>query len=102
MSGVYPNSMAITMADALPEEVWAQQMIGETGVDVTMIGQLRFAGDVSAQIACGFRMPFTEVTVITGDGGTLAIAHPWKPSLDGSIAEIRYTPRDGAEQIIDY
>ncbi len=99
--GVYPNSMAITMADARPVDVWAQQTVGETGVDVTMIGQLRFSSAVSAQIACGFRMPFTEGTVIVGDEGILTIPHPWKPSLDGTTAELRYAPRAGTERVID-
>ena len=36
--GVYPTSMAVAMAGAAPEEVWAQQTIGETGVDVDASG----------------------------------------------------------------
>ena len=41
--GVYPNSMAITMAGAgAPVEVYADQIIGETGVDVAMRAQLKF------------------------------------------------------------
>ncbi len=35
--GVYPNSLAITLIDdGASAEVWAQQIIGETGVDVAM------------------------------------------------------------------
>ena len=40
--GVYPTSMAVAMAGAAPEEVWAQQTIGETGVEVVLLGQMRF------------------------------------------------------------
>lgn len=98
--GVYPNSLAITMVDAPPLDVWAQQVMGETGVDVSMIGQLRFAGEVSAQIASSFRMPFTEGAVIIGDAGTITIPHPWKPGMNDAPSEIVYAPRDGEAETI--
>ncbi|MCB0094815.1 MAG: Gfo/Idh/MocA family oxidoreductase, partial [Caldilineaceae bacterium] len=45
--GVYPNSMAIVMAQAgAPAEVWASQIVGETGVDVGMRAQLRFENGI--------------------------------------------------------
>lgn len=97
--GVYPTSMAVTMAGELPQEVWAQQMIGETGVDVTMIGQLRFGDNVTAQISAGFRMPFRAGTILIGDGGVITVPQPWKPGIDAD-SEIIFEPRDGDSKTI--
>ena len=41
--GVYPNAFAIALAGGTPpSEVWAQQTVGPTGVDLTLIAQMRF------------------------------------------------------------
>jgi predicted dehydrogenase len=94
--GVYPNSLAITMSGhGAPNAVWASQIIGETGVDVAMRGQLRFAGNVVAQISSGFRTPFREGAFIVGDAGILHIPEPWKPGLTGRDSVMTLTQRDG-------
>ena len=54
--GVYPNAFAIALAGGtLPSEVWAQQTVGPTGVDLTLIGQMRFPNRMVAQISCGMQ-----------------------------------------------
>jgi predicted dehydrogenase len=94
--GVYPNSLAITMADqGAPNAVWASQIIGETGVDVAMRGQLLFDDDVVAQISSGFRTPFREGAFVVGDAGILHIPEPWKPGLKGTDSVMTFTQRDG-------
>lgn len=100
--GVYPNSVAITMlGEGAPVEVWAQQTIGESGVDVSMIAQLRFASGAVAQISTGFRTPFREAVYLVGERGTLHIAAPWKPGLTGRESVMRLTGLDDrAEQIV--
>jgi predicted dehydrogenase len=99
--GVYPNSMAIVMAGAgAPEEVWAQQIIGETGVDVAMRGQMRFSNDAVAQISTGFRTAFREAAFIVGDKGTVNIVEPWKPGLQGKDSQMIFSTIDGNEEII--
>ncbi|MGC9521097.1 MAG: Gfo/Idh/MocA family protein [Anaerolineae bacterium] len=98
--GVYPNSMAITMMDGPPKEVWAQQIVGETGVDVSLIGQMRFGDGASAQIASSFRMPFRAGTVIVGDEGTVKLDQPWKPGMESQPSLIQFVPRDGNPQNI--
>ena len=100
--GVYPNSLAITMigADA-PTAIWASQIIGESGVDIAMRGQLLFDGDVAAQISSGFRTPFREGAWIVGDAGILQIPEPWKPGLKGTDSVMTLTTRDGqVEEIV--
>ncbi len=99
--GVYPTSMAVTMAQAgPPAEIWAQQIVGETGVDVTLSGQLRFENSVTGQVSCSFRMPFRQGTVVVGDEGSIALPSPWKPGVDGEESCILLTPRSGAEEEI--
>lgn len=100
--GVYPNSVAITMlGEGAPVEVWAQQTVGESGVDVSMIAQLRFASGAVAQLATGFRTPFREAVYLVGERGILHIAEPWKPGLTGSESVMTLTDLDDrAEQIV--
>ena len=100
--GVYPNSMAITMAGAgAPVEVYADQIIGETGVDVAMRAQLKFGNGVAAQISSGFRTPFREAAYLVGDAGMITINQPWKPGLEGKQdSQIVLTSRSGAEETI--
>ncbi|MCB0086557.1 MAG: Gfo/Idh/MocA family oxidoreductase [Caldilineaceae bacterium] len=94
--GVYPNSMAIVMAQAgAPAEVWASQIVGETGVDVGMRAQLRFENGIIAQISSGFRTPFREGTHIVGDQGALEIIEPWKPGLSGKESRMTLTLSTG-------
>ena len=104
--GVYPTSMAVTMGGGLPEEVWAQQIVGETGVDVTMIAQLRFAPRAAgatgtvAQTSSGFRMPFRAGTIIIGDEASISFPQPWKPSMNGEDSILLFTPRRGEQETI--
>lgn len=100
--GVYPNSVAIVMAGCgAPQAVWAQQEIGESGVDVAMTAQLVFADGVVAQISTSFRTPFREAVYLVGDEGILNIVEPWKPGVKGTDSTMILTTLDGkAETII--
>lgn len=98
--GVYPNSLAVVMAQAGPPvEVWAKQIIGETGVEVAIQAQLTFANDVVAQISSSFRTPYRGEAYIVGDKGIIHLPTPWKPALNDE-AGIYLTPRDGAQEKI--
>ncbi len=82
--GVYPNSFAVVMAQTGPPvEVWASQIKGETGVDVSLAGQMKFANGIVAQISSSFRAPFRQGAHIVGERGTLLIKEPWKPCAEG-------------------
>ena len=98
--GVYPNSMAITMAIAdgrscSPKSVMASQIVGETGVDVAMRGHLDFGEGLVAQISSSFRTPFIEGTTLLGDEGILHIPEPWKPGINGEESRMTFTHRTG-------
>ncbi len=97
--GVYPNSLVITMVAAgAPVEVWARQIKGETGVDVSLVGQMKFANGVMAQISSGFRCPFREGAQLVGSQGRIDISEPWKPGVFGQNSQIIFTNRDGVEE----
>jgi predicted dehydrogenase len=100
--GVYPNSLAITMTGGqAPASVFADQIIGESGVDVALRGQLHFADHKVGQISSGFRTPFREGAWLVGEAGVLHIPEPWKPGIAGKESIMTLTDRDGqVEQII--
>jgi predicted dehydrogenase len=83
-----------------PVEVWASQRKGETGVEVGLAGQLRFANGVVAQISSGFRTPFRQVAYLVGSEGILEITEPWKPGAMGSDSLVRLTRQDNTEALL--
>lgn len=98
--GVYPNSLALSFAGAagageVPVEVYANQITGESGVDVAMRAQLTFANGLIAQISSGFRTPFREGAQIVGDQAMLYLEEPWKPGLQGEPSHSTLTTIDG-------
>lgn len=100
--GVYPNSLAVTMAHpARPTHIFAGQIVGETGVDVAMRAQIVFAGGAVGQVSSSFRTPFREGAYVVGDEAILHIPEPWKPGLKGVESVMTLTHRDGStEQIV--
>ena len=99
--GVYPNSMAITMIGAgAPEVLSASHIVGESGVDVAIRGQMLFRSGAVAQVSSGFRTPFREGTHIVGDEGMLEILEPWKPGLTGKDSVTLFTAIDGSKEEI--
>lgn len=68
-----------------PEQVFGQQVVGPSGVDVTFLGTLRFPGDVLAQFHASFALPFRQELEAIGDEGSLLLEAPWRPDLGGSM-----------------
>lgn len=101
--GVYPNSISIVMSGGkAPAQVWAQQLTGESGVDVAMRAQMRFANDVTAQVSSGFRTPFREGAWFVGSEGIIEAPHPWKPHELGTASRITITNRDDNVETLDF
>jgi xylose dehydrogenase (NAD/NADP) len=100
--GVYPNSMAITMTGGdAPDAVYANQVIGETGVDVLTNGQLHFANGAVGQISSGLRQPGRAGAFIVGDAGIIQLDAPWKPDLSGPNG-VALTRRDGTSELFEF
>ena len=77
--GCYPLSFTRTVLGAEPLEVFAWQLTGKTGVDETLVAQMRFPGDVYAQFDCSFIIPYRASMEVLGTRGGLSIPTPFKP-----------------------
>ncbi len=101
--GVYPNSLAISMADAgAPSEVYAIKRYDGTEVDSSAYGQLKFSNNVVAHIAVSLRSPNRVGATIVGMEGFLSINNPWKPGLDGNESQIVLTTTDDREEVFRF
>ena len=83
--GCYPISYARSVIGAEPVEVFGWQVTGPTGVDVTFVGQMRFAGDVIARFDSSFRMPDRAHIEVVGSKGIINVPDPFKPERDHKI-----------------
>jgi len=99
-TGVYPNSLSISLA-GLPEEVWARQILGETGVDVAFDAQMKFSNGVVAQLSTGFRTSIRDGAYIVGDKGTVHLSDPWRWRRDSpnQDSRIEFTSVDNEEEV---
>ncbi len=83
--GCYPISYTRTVTGENPLEVFGWQVTGPTGIDETVVGQMRFNHEVYAQFDCSFAIPFHPFMEIVGSEGTLNIPNPFKPGVDEKI-----------------
>ncbi len=83
--GCYPISYTRMLAGTEPLEVFGWQVQGETGIDETFTGEMRFAGDVLAQIDCGFKSQLRWQMEIVGTDATLNIPSPFKPGYNEKL-----------------
>jgi len=101
--GVYPNSMAITMAMAgAPVEVEAVTRYEGTEVDSSSYGVLRFSNGVITHIAASIKSPFRVGTHIVGKDGFISIERPWKPGLDGKKTQIILYTKDDKQEVFKF
>ena len=80
--GCYPISYARNVVGESPLEVFGWQVTGQTGIDDTFVGQIRFRDDVIAQFDSSFVIPYHVFMEIIGSEGTLNIPHPFKPGVN--------------------
>jgi xylose dehydrogenase (NAD/NADP) len=83
--GCYPISYARMLMDAEPVEVFGWQVTGESGVDVTFAGQMKFPNDVLAQFDSGFRSALRQHFEVVGSEAMLRIPMPFKPGTKEEI-----------------
>ena len=77
-----------------PVSVLAEQVVGETGVDMALYGTLRFPDGVVAQIEASFLAPERQYLEVVGDGGVLRSFAPWRVDWGGHLV----LERDGASE----
>ncbi len=68
-----------------PVHVQAEQVTGETGVDVALHGTLRFADDVVAEFHASFVAPRAQELEAIGEEGSLVVEAPWRADWGGDL-----------------
>jgi len=79
-----------------PERIQAEQVVGETGIDLALFGTMRHAAGVISQVEASFDAPLRERLEVTGTEGTLVAGSPWRMT-DG--ARVLLTRDDSVEQV---
>jgi predicted dehydrogenase len=79
-----------------PVSVLAEQVVGETGVDMAVHGTLRFPGDVVSQIEASFRAPERQYLGVVGESGVLRAFAPWRVDWGGDLV----LERDGTSEVV--
>ncbi len=87
--GCYPISYARAIVGLEPVEVFGWQATGNTGIDDSFFGQMKFPGEIYAQFDSGFRAPYRTHIEVVGSEGTIIVPSPFKPGLDVSITLYR-------------
>ena len=87
---------AIRFAGGEPERVQAEQVVGESGVDVVFAATLRLPGDTLAHFDCGFVLPSRDELEIVGEQASLFLDDPWHAR--SPVIELR---RDGEVERIE-
>jgi D-xylose 1-dehydrogenase (NADP+, D-xylono-1,5-lactone-forming) len=84
-----------------PEQVYGEQVTGETGVDVLFAGTMRFPGGIVAQFDAGLYLPMRDELEAIGDEGSIFLDDPWhcrEPVIllrrDGGEERVALTPAD--------
>ena len=70
-AGSYPVSFVRMVAGATPSRVHAMSRWADSGVDVTTLATLEFAGGLLAQISCTFATARHRHAFIAGDAGSI-------------------------------
>jgi D-xylose 1-dehydrogenase (NADP+, D-xylono-1,5-lactone-forming) len=79
-----------------PERVLAEQVTGETGIDLAVYGTMRHAGDVVSQLEASFDAPRRQRLEVVGSEGTITLQAPWRADWGGELA----VSRDGATELV--
>jgi predicted dehydrogenase len=94
--GCYCVHVTRTLAGE-PERVYAEQLLGGTGVEVALQATIRFPGDVVAQFDSSFVAQRWQELEIVGDRGRMLVAAPFR--IDWGRPEIALSGRRGIELI---
>ncbi len=84
------------LAGAEPERVYAEQVIGGEGVDVRLVGTLRFPGGVLAAIDCGVSYAAHDELEAIGEDGSVFLDDPWHGR--DTVVEVR-RPGEPTERV---
>ena len=77
--GCYPLSFSRYIIGREPEKVFANQFVGDSGIDESFTAQMHFAGGITAQFDSGFRSQFRMHMEITGSKASIEVPMAFKP-----------------------
>ena len=98
--GVYPVSYAQAIMGEAPHTVFAHQVSGATGVDITIQGQMHYTANRVAQISASFNNPYYTQVEVIGTGGRLVVNDPFRIGVDGKPYAIEFhRPDDSIDTI---
>jgi len=97
--GVYPLSFAQYVFGGPPSTVLGMQWTGDTGVDETFVGQMRYPGDRLAVIASSFRTEFHINMEIFGTEGRLSLSRPFS-AMDNNRHLLFYSNKGKAKEVL--
>lgn len=98
--GVYPISFAQYVMGGPPEWVIGDQFTGDSGVDVSVQGQMHYSGQRVAQISASFRNPYQTQIEVIGTAGRLVINDPFRIGVDGNPYFVEFHRPDDEVQIL--
>lgn len=86
--GVYPLQWVRFVMGTEPEVVRAQMKFADPNLDVSADVELRFDGDVQANVHCSMEhgVPFSAQLMVDGELGTLVVTNPLAPQMGHEIA----------------
>lgn len=87
---------AIRFAGGEPERFQAEQVVGESGVDVVFAATMRLPGDALGHFDCGFVLPSRDEVEVVGEQASLFVDDPWHAR--SPVIELR---RDGEVERIE-
>lgn len=83
--GCYPIRFARLLFEDEPTEGWAHARIAPTGVDRETIGALKFPGERTLLMSCGFDRVSSAYTRLVGTRGEILVDHPYHPGAKDGI-----------------
>lgn len=96
--GIYPVSFAQYILGEMPQQVFATQRVGSTGVDEFFAAQMLYRRGGVAQISASFMTPYHTRAEVVGSKGRLRMTRPF---TNVEESEMVYFPADGAPEYLD-
>ena len=90
--GCYPISIAQFFMGGPPQWVFGDQVIGNTGAEEIMVGQMHYGNGCFAQFTSSFRTPFHTYAEVMGTKGRLTLDFPFR--TDAGVPKLLFYPRD--------
>jgi D-xylose 1-dehydrogenase (NADP+, D-xylono-1,5-lactone-forming) len=97
--GCYPVSICQYVMGDKPIEVFGRQQTNAAGVDLTFLGQMRYANGKLGQFDCGFRTPYRTYVEVLGTKGSLS-TRPFRPDANYTGEATLHINRGDREEII--